>query len=310
MTPANNRRTRGAVFPWMSLHRPPVSLPLLLLAAACSLSGPDEELEPLARLAESRARWEMNGASEYELAMRRSCGECLPDAAAAVIVSVADDGRVVSRAQNGLPLDPSFAALYPDVDGLFDLIEGALSSGGTVDVEYDRDRGFPRSLSIDPLAEAVDDEFGYVVDALVVGRLAGLRAELRVQRARGAARRLFDYQLTMSRSCFCSPEGAGLVVLTVRDGEAAEWQYFLSGDAIAPEWRAVFPTVDGLFEFLEDAIDRGAEEIEVRYDEDIGVPTTIRVDYRLAAVDEEIAYEVEKIIDLGPGGPSAERGLE
>jgi len=282
----------------MNALRLRASLPLLLATAACSLSGPGEEMDPVVRLAESRARWAANGASEYELALRRSCGECLPDAAAAVIVSVAAGRRAVSLAQNGQPLDPSFAALYPDVDGLFDLIESALESGGTVEVEYDRDLGFPRSVSIDQVPGAVDDEFGYVVDALVVGRLAGLRAELRIQRERWAAQRMFDYQLTMSRACFCPPEGAGLVVITVLEGEATAWQYFLSGDTIAPEWRAAFPTVDGLFDFLADAIDRGAAEIEVRYDEQIGVPTTIRVDYRLAVADEEIAYEVEKIIDL------------
>jgi hypothetical protein len=150
-----------------------------------------------------------------------------------------------------------------------------------------------------------------VVDDLAAGRLAALRAELRVRRERWATRRILDYQLTLSRSCFCSPEGAGLVVLTVLEGEPVQWQYFLSGDPIAPEWRAVFPTVEGLFDFVEDAIDRGAESIEVRYDEDLGLPTTIRIDYRLAAVDEEIAYEVEKIIDLGGGpGPTLARGAE
>ena len=63
----------------------------------------------------------------------------------------------------------------------------------------------------------------------------------------------------------------------------------------------MFPTVDGLFDFLEDAIDRGAEEIEVAFDPDLGLPTTVRVDYRLAAVDEEIGYEVEKLLPIDDG---------
>jgi hypothetical protein len=242
--------------------------------------------------------------------MRRSCGECLPEGALAVVVSVSSGGTTVSLAQNGERIDAQ-AGLYPDVEGLFDLIETHILAGAEVEVEYDGDLGYPRSISIDPVPDAVDDEFGYVVEDLAAGRLAVLRADLRVRRERWAAQRILDYQLTMSRSCFCSPEGAGLVVLTVLEGEPTRWQYFLSGDPIAPEWRGVFPVVEGLFDFIEDAIDRGAESIEVRYDEDLGLPTTIRIDYRLAAVDEEIAYEVEKIIDLGGGpGPTLARGAE
>ncbi|HET9332702.1 MAG TPA: DUF6174 domain-containing protein [Gemmatimonadota bacterium] len=275
-------------------------LAVLLLAVACSLSGPGDEGDPLARLEASRAKWVANGPSEYELAMRRSCGECLPEGALAVVVSVSSGGTTVSLAQNGERIENQ-SGLYPDVDGLFELIEIHILAGADVEAEYDGDLGFPRSVSIDPVPDAVDDEFGYVVDDLAAGRLVALRAELRVRRERWAGQRILDYQLTLSRSCFCSPEGAGLVVLTVLEGEPAEWQYFLSGDPIAPEWRAFFPTVEGLFDFVEDAIDRGAESIEVRYDEDLGLPTTIRVDYRLAAVDEEIAYEVEKLLDLGRG---------
>ena len=93
----------------------------------------------------------------------------------------------------------------------------------------------------------------------------------------------------------------GLVVLNVLEGEPVEWLYFLSGDPVAPEWQPVFPTVDGLFDFLEDAVDRGAEEIEVAFDPGFGLPTTVRVDYRLAAADEEIAYEVEKLVPIDDG---------
>jgi hypothetical protein len=286
----------------------PLALPFVVLA--CSLSGPGDERDPLVRLEESRAKWVADGPSEYELAMRRSCGECLPEGALAVVVSVSSAGTTVSLAQNGERIEPQ-PGLYPDVEGLFDLIETHLLAGAEVDVEYDPELGYPRSVSIDPVPDAIDDEFGYVVDDLAAGRLAALRADLRVQRERWAAQRILDYQLTLSRSCFCSPEGAGLVVLTVLEGEPVQWQYFLSGDPIAPEWRAVFPTVEGLFDFVEDAIDRGAESIEVRYDEDLGLPTTIRIDYRLAAVDEEIAYEVEKIIDLGEDpAPTPGRGAE
>ena len=272
----------------------------LLLALACSISGPDGEDDPLARLSDAVEAWEASGISTYELAMRRTCGECLPTAALAVVVTVSGGEKSVSRAGNGEPVEAP-SETYPDVEGLFDLIEEQLLAGAEVDVEYDDDLGFPRAISFDPIPAAVDDEFGYVIDDLVVGRHAELRGEIIAQREKWAAQRIENYQLTFSRVCFCAPEGAGLVVLSVLEDEPVEWLYFLSGDPVAPEWQPVFPTVHGLFDFLEDAIDRGAERIDATFDPDLGLPTSVRVDYRIAAADEEIGYEVEKLLPIDDG---------
>ena len=271
-----------------------------LLAGACSVSGPDEEENPLAGLTAAIRAWQASGISDYELALRRTCGECLPSDALAVVVTVSGEEKTVSLASTGEPV-AALPRIYPDVEGLFDLIEEMVLAEADVEVDYDDALGFPRAVTVDPIPDAVDDEFGYVIDDLTVGRHAELRAEIAAQRAKWDARRIEDYQLTLSRSCFCAPEGAGLVVLSVLEGQPVEWLYFLSGDPVAPQWQAMFPTVDGLFDFLEDAIDRGAEEIEVAFDADLGLPTMVRVDYRLAAVDEEIGYEVEKLLLIDDG---------
>ncbi len=277
--------------------------PLLLLASlACSIGGPDEEPDPLARLAAARQKWQASGISQYELAMRRNCGECLPAAALAVVVSVSAGEKTVSLAENGEPVE-ALPQLYPDVDGLFDLIEEMVLAGAELEVDYDEDRGFPRSVSVDPVAGAIDDEFGYVIERLVVARLAELRAELAAQRELWTVQRIEDYQLTLSRSCFCAPEGAGLVVLDVLEGQPVQWRYFLSGDPVASEWRGVFLSVDELFDFLEDAVDRSADAIDVTFDPELGLPTSVRVDYRAGLADEEIGYEVEKLVPIRGGDP-------
>ena len=81
------------------------TLPLLAFALACSVSGPGDREDPLVRMAEARQAWQASGISEYELAMRRSCGECPPSAALAVIVSVSAGEKTVSLAQNGEPVE-------------------------------------------------------------------------------------------------------------------------------------------------------------------------------------------------------------
>lgn len=274
---------------------PRIAAPLLTTALACSLSGPDQGGGPLDRLAEARRRWQASGIVQYELRMRRLCGECLPASALSVVVSVSGGEKTVSLAENGEPVEAP--QLYPDVDGLFDLIEEMVLAGAEVEAEYG-ERGVPRSVAVDPVPDAVDDEFGYVVENLVIGRLAELRAELSVQRERWNAQHIDDYQLTLSRACFCAPEGAGLVVLTVLDGQPVEWLYFLSGDPVDAAWRAVFPTVDGVFDFLEEAIDRGAHAIEVSFDPVLGLPTSLHVDYRAGLADEDIGYELEKLVPI------------
>ena len=279
---------------------PRIAVPLLTAALACSLSGPDEEGGPLARLVEARQRWQASAISQYELRMRRTCGECLPASALSVVVSVSGGEKTVSLAENGEPVEAP--QLYPDVDGLFDLIEEMVLAGAEVEADYDG-RGVPRSVAVDPVPGAVDDEFGYVIEGLVIGRLADLRAELAIQRARWTAQHIKDYQLTLSRSCFCAPEGAGLVVLTVLDGQAVEWLYFLSGDPVDAAWQPVFPTVDGMFDFLEEAIDRGADAIDVTFDPVLGLPTSLHVDYRAGLADEEIGYELEKLVPILDGVP-------
>ena len=271
-----------------------------LLTIACSISGPDGEENPLAGLPEARQAWLASGISDYELAMRRTCGECPPTSALAVVVTVSGGVKTVSLASNGEPVE-SLPRTYPDVEGLFRLIEEMVLAGADVEADYDGELGFPRSISVDPVPDAVDDEFGYEVDDIVVGRHTQLRNELNAQREKWAAQRIEDYQLTLSRSCFCAPEGAGLVVLTVLEGEPVQWLYFLSGDPLESEWQAVFPTVDGLFDFIADAIDRGAEDLSITYDPDLGLPVDVRVDYRLAMADEEIAYQVEKIVRIDSG---------
>jgi hypothetical protein len=68
-----------------------------------------------------------------------------------------------------------------------------------------------------------------------------------------------------------------------------------TGDAIPEEWRPFYLTVPELFDFVEDAIDRRAHEIDVRYDPESGYPTHIRIDYVENAIDEEMAFEASAL---------------
>ncbi|MFL6069846.1 MAG: DUF6174 domain-containing protein [Actinomycetes bacterium] len=54
---------------------------------------------------------------------------------------------------------------------------------------------------------------------------------------------------------------------------------------------AVDPTIDGLFVELGRAM-KGADQVDVTYDAETGVPTQINVDWIRNAIDDEIGYAV------------------
>jgi len=109
-------------------------------------------------------------------------------------------------------------------------------------------------------------------------------ARLKWERTRPAA-----YAITIARYCFCAP-GGGPVIVSVRDGVVESRTYVNSGAAVAPTDADYFPTVDGLFEVIEDARRQGADAINATYDPTRGFPVVISIDYVREIADEELSY--------------------
>ena len=110
-------------------------------------------------------------------------------------------------------------------------------------------------------------------------------ARLKWERTRPAA-----YTFSIARWCYCMQEGIGPVIVSVRDGVVESRTYVNSGAAVAPTDADYFPTVDGLFEVIEDARRQGADAINATFDPTRGFPVVISIDYVRAAADDEITY--------------------
>lgn len=106
-----------------------------------------------------------------------------------------------------------------------------------------------------------------------------------------------DYTLVLRRSCFCI--GIEPVQIVVRDGAAVSYTVIESGEALPADQRAWYPTVEGLFTFVEEAREANAARIDVRYDGVRGYPVRIWVDYDEGIADEEMGFEVQA---FQPGG--------
>jgi hypothetical protein len=83
-----------------------------------------------------------------------------------------------------------------------------------------------------------------------------------------------SYQLTITRSCFCTAEMTGPVLIVVADGEVQSRTYVRTGESVQPTYADLFPTVDGLFEYIESVRESGTP-VDARYDAALGYPVHI-----------------------------------
>jgi uncharacterized protein DUF6174 len=108
----------------------------------------------------ARARWESTGIDSYEITVRRGCF-CYPSVGAVRLT--VKNGEVVSRVivATGDTLSAQSASVYPDVPGLFAIIDHALANADAVDPLFDEIYGFPTRIWIDWKVNWADDETAY-----------------------------------------------------------------------------------------------------------------------------------------------------
>jgi hypothetical protein len=130
---------------------------MLLIAAllACSPNTPEEDA-----LEDARESWEENAPAHYrfvhdEWAFAPSDGP--------VEIEV-QDGEVVSALI--IETDqPAPASRELTIEDLFDVIEGELDDEpDAIEIRYDAELGYPESVDVDPLQNAMDDEHGFTVE--------------------------------------------------------------------------------------------------------------------------------------------------
>jgi uncharacterized protein DUF6174 len=116
-------------------------------------------------------------------------------------------------------------------------------------------------------------------------------AELSDARRRWADNGPASYSIDLFRSCECTPEMSGPVVVNVQNG-TVQSRFYRAGGTVPPNLAAAFPGVEGLFDLIADARQRNAHRLEVRYDRDLGYPVWLVIDYDRAIADDEFTYSV------------------
>jgi Family of unknown function (DUF6174) len=126
------------------------STPVQALAPIPGQGAPEPD-----RLDAARAHWEAAGLVTYEWTYERSCF-CPP---LEVRVAVTDG---VGMVQEPVPDEDVTLLTMPD---LFDLVQEQIDDADSFSVEYEPTSGRVIALDVDPITNAVDDEFQYTVTA-------------------------------------------------------------------------------------------------------------------------------------------------
>lgn len=134
---------------------------LTTLLAACSLL-PGASLSPrelaLRQLAAQQATWQSKGLDDYVITIERQC--FCPGGQFEITVV---DGIVTGVTNDTLPVRPDEVQGLPKtVPELFAVVSG-LPAEAAVTVSYDETFGFPALIEVDPIPNAIDDEYTLVV---------------------------------------------------------------------------------------------------------------------------------------------------
>lgn len=135
----------------------------LPLAGCESPSGPSHA--DRVALQRAKAAWAALGVDDYTMVVGTYCFCGVREIRFTVV-----DGVVTSRTvlDDGTPLPPNSFSNVETVDAMLDHIEKAIDEHvASLDAEYD-EHGVPVSVSIDYLANAIDEEFGWGVKSLIL----------------------------------------------------------------------------------------------------------------------------------------------
>jgi hypothetical protein len=151
-----------------------------------------------------------------------------------------------------------------------------------------------------------------VVAWLTAGALwpAAADTELDAARARWQRAALASYEYGYHKFCECHRESPPETIVTVAGNEVTRVRHRPAGSATevpALDRIEYYWTVEGLFELVASALGRGVE-VRVAYDETLGYPREIYIDYDAGFIGDELDLRLTRVAALPPGlgGPGAE----
>jgi len=132
--------------------------------AGCEIAGPDhgEETE----LSSNRKKWDAYQDGDYNFVLLRGCFCILGGPHWVQVVDHQVDVAISTNTNQPVPADD--LQYIESVSDVFDMIEEALESADSIEIEYS-EFGYPLSVNIDWIKQAIDDEMFITISNLQLG---------------------------------------------------------------------------------------------------------------------------------------------
>lgn len=118
-------------------------------------------------------------------------------------------------------------------------------------------------------------------------------SELKLNREKWTKASIKNYRYTFKADCFCPPDYTAARTIEVREGKLQSATR-ADGKTDPANFQKNCGDMEYVFDLLEKAVDAKAEKMTVKYDEKLGYPTNISIDYKANVSDDEIAYSITK----------------
>lgn len=107
-----------------------------------------------------------------------------------------------------------------------------------------------------------------------------------------------SYRYEYRNVCFCGPDTRLEVQVMVRNGMRTSVTSVADGTPVpAGRWEE-FLTVEEVFDVIQGAFDAGAATVQVSYDEALGYPNDVFIDFDERIADEERGFTLARLSPL------------
>jgi len=138
--------------------------------------------------------------------------------------------------------------------------------------------------------------------ALIVPLLAGCDGildpsyndehDLERARDRWYATSVYEYEVTVDRRCQCTYTGP--ILMLVRGGIPVAAVDRYSGAPVSSSVLRYYPSVEELFDLIDDALFGTSVDVNVSYDHSYGFPRVTYIDYDRFYTDDDLRFELRE----------------
>ena len=116
-----------------------------------------------------------------------------------------------------------------------------------------------------------------------------ITTEIQMNREKWMSHEISSYQIEMQKICYCVPEVVRMMVFEVDGDDVKSVRYADTGEDVDPQHYGDFNTIEGMFTFVEQALEKDPADLSIAYNEKYGYIKELSIDFKTNIADDEIS---------------------